>query len=117
MVFPAPTSIGHINEDSLNKQHAAALKAAGLERFVLYPLRHTCLTRWAEAGTDVFTLKKLAGQANISTTMRYVHMSDARAREAIEKAWEVRSGHKNGHALENRPKQEVEPARLRLISS
>jgi site-specific recombinase XerD len=54
---------------------------------------------------DVFTLKKLAGQANISTTMRYVHMSDARAREAIEKAWEVRSGHKNGHALENRPKQ------------
>jgi integrase len=40
-IFPAPTSTGHINEDSLNKQHAAALKAAGLERFVLYSLRHT----------------------------------------------------------------------------
>jgi hypothetical protein len=43
---------------------------------------------------DVFTLKKLAGQANISTTMRYVHMSDARAREAIEKAWRFGVGTK-----------------------
>jgi hypothetical protein len=39
-------------------------------------------------------LKKLAGHANISTTMRYVHMSDARAREAIEKAWRFGVGTK-----------------------
>jgi integrase len=93
-VFPAPTPTGHISDDSLKRQHAAAIKQAQIERFVIYSIRHTCLTRWAESGMDVFTLKKLAGHANIATTMRYVHMSDARAREAMEKVW---SGHKNGH--------------------
>jgi hypothetical protein len=44
---------------------------------------------------DVFTLK-LAGHANIATTVRYVHMNDAWAREAMEKAWEVDGGHKLG---------------------
>lgn len=115
-VFPAPTSTGHVNEDSLKKQHAAAVAAAGIERFVIYSIRHTCLTRWAESGMDVFTLKKLAGHANISTTMRYVHMSDARTREAIEKAWEARGGHKNGHNVETATQPKVEPQRLKLIS-
>lgn len=99
-IFPAPTNTGHINADSLKKQHDDAIKAAQIERFVIYSLRHTCLTRWAESGMDVFTLKKLAGHAQISTTMRYIHMSDARAREAVERAWEAQGRHKSGHRVE-----------------
>jgi integrase len=98
-VFPAPTKTGHINEDSLRKQHAAAVRAAGLEWFVLHSLRHTCLTRWADSGMNVYRLKKLAGHAQISTTMRYVHLSDARDREAMEKVWAAQSGHKTGHSV------------------
>jgi len=88
-IFPAPTKTGHINQDSLKGQHAAALQAAGVEPFVIYSLRHTCLTRWAESGMDAFTLKKLAGHADILTTTRYVHMSDATIRKAMEAAWAV----------------------------
>ena len=61
-IFPALTKTGHINADSVKGQHAAALKASTVEPFVIYSLRHTCLTRWAELpGMDPFTLKKLAG--------------------------------------------------------
>jgi integrase len=96
-VFSAPTKAGHANTSTLKKQHGAALRASGVDPFVIYSLRHTCLTRWAESGMDTFTLKKLAGHANIGTTMRYVHMTDARSREALSKVWKVQSGHKIGH--------------------
>jgi hypothetical protein len=46
---------------------------------------------------DIFTLKKLAGHANIATTMRYVHMNGQRTRLALEKVWAAHGGHKNGH--------------------
>lgn len=75
-IFPAPTKAGHIDSSSLKKQHAAAIKTAKLERFVLYMLRHTALTRWAEARMDLFTLKRLAGHASLATTQRYIHMND-----------------------------------------
>jgi integrase len=105
LIFPAPTKTGHIGSDSLKKQHAAALKTAKLERFVIYSLRHTCLTRWAESPEmDVFTLKKLAGHSRIETTMRYIHMNDARTRKTLEKVWEERGGHKSGHSAQNEEK-------------
>jgi integrase len=59
-IFPAQTKSGHIEKSSLRKQHATALKEATrllreqtgnknleFEKFDLYSLRHTCLTRWA----------------------------------------------------------------------
>jgi integrase len=112
-IFPALTAEGHINTDSLKKQHIAALEASGVETFRAYSLRHTCLTRWAESGMDVFTLKKLAGHANISTTERYVHMNDAKARSAMEKAWEVSGGHKSGHNAKSKAKR---PAALKAVA-
>jgi len=35
---------------------------------------------------DPFTLKKLAGHADLNTTMRYVHWNDEDVRAAMEKA-------------------------------
>jgi integrase len=104
-VFPAPMITGHINDDSLKKQHAAAIKSAELVPFVPYSLRHTCLTRWAESGMDTFTLKKLAGHANIATTMRYVHMNDDQARQSLQKVWDAQGGHKSGHTTETEVKE------------
>jgi integrase len=74
-IFPAPTATGHISEDSLKKMHQAAIKDAGLDPFVVYSIRHTCLTRWAESGMNPYELMRRAGHADLATTMRYVHMA------------------------------------------
>jgi integrase len=84
-IFPALTRSGHIESSTLKKRHQKALKLSGVPTFVLYDLRHTCLTRWAKV-MDPFTLKKLAGHKDLSTTMRYVHMNDADVRAAMEKS-------------------------------
>ena len=46
-IFPAPTRSGHVEASSIKKQHAAAVDE-GVHQFVLYTLRHTCLTRWGK---------------------------------------------------------------------
>jgi integrase len=88
-VFPAPTMTGHISEDSLKKQHAAAVKASGVDAFPPYTLRHTALTRWAQSGMDVWTLKRLAGHEDLKTTLRYIHMNSTDDRTAMEKVWKA----------------------------
>jgi integrase len=100
-LFPAPTRSGHIEPSSLAKQHAKALKTSGVTPFELYVLRHTCLTRWAK-WMDPFTFHRVAGHADMKTTMRYVHPSDADMDEAIMKAREVERGHTSGHTMESR---------------
>ncbi len=95
-VFPSATKSGHIETSTLKKQHQAALAECGVSPFVIYDCRHTCLTRWAKT-MDPFTLMKLAGHADLSTTMRYVHMNDDDVRAAIEKSGQAKSGHKIGH--------------------
>lgn len=90
-IFPASTKSGHIESFTLKKQHKAALTADEVAPFVLYDLRHTCLTRWAKV-LDPFTLKKLAGHTDLNTTMRYVHLNDEDVRAAMAK---VRGEHKS----------------------
>jgi integrase len=97
MGVSADTKSGHIEASSLKKQHAAAVKASKVPAFVLYTLRHTCITRWAKH-MDPFTLHKLAGHTDMNTTKRYVHPSDEDVLEAMER---VRSGHKFGHRPES----------------
>jgi integrase len=95
-LFPAKTKSGHIEPSSLRKQHAKALESSGVAPFELYVLRHTCLTRWAK-WMDPFTFHRVAGHADMKTTMRYVHPSDADMDEAITKAREVQTGHTSRH--------------------
>jgi integrase len=98
-LFRAETKSGHIEPSSLTKQHAKALKASGVAPFELYVLRHTCLTRWAK-WMDPFTFHRVAGHADMKTTMRYVHPSDADMDEAIVKAREAQSGHTSRHTAQ-----------------
>ena len=109
-VFPAPTETGHIDASSYKGQHEKALRRSGISPFVPYSLRHTCLTRWAMAGMDPFTLQYLAGHKNIATTMRYIHLARTDAQEKLreirqrmkEKA-EAQGGHSFGHSGELKP--------------
>lgn len=71
-VFPAPTKSGHAEPSTIKDHHAKAVKLSGVSQFVLYTLRHTCLTRWA-AHMDPYSLAYLAGHGRCVTTKRYVH--------------------------------------------
>jgi len=92
-VWPAPTKNGHINHDSLKKAHAKAVRIAGLRPFVVYSIRHTCLTRLGESGCDVWTLAQIAGHSSIVISARYVHPSGDSVLNALSRL----AGHKTGH--------------------
>ena len=95
-IFPAQTKTGHIDGSSIKKHHAAALKTSKVEPFVVYSLRHTCLTRWAESGLNPYELMRRAGHADLQTTMRYVHMASPGGNDATASA-EVPGTTKNPH--------------------
>ena len=102
-VFHAPTKAGHVNTSSYKKQHYKALKDSGVAQFVPYSLRHTCLTRWANAGMDPFNLQYLAGHKNIATTMRYIHLARIDAQDKLREIRQrmnqkAQGGHKIGHS-------------------
>jgi integrase len=100
-IFPAPTRSGHAEPSTIRDHHSKAIKIAELDPFVLYTLRHTCLTRWAEH-MDPYTLAYLAGHSHFATTKRYVHPEqetvlaamDRVAQRRIERA---KTRHKSGH--------------------
>ena len=75
------------------KRHSAIVKA-GLKSFEPYCLRHSALTRLAEAGCDAFTLARIAGHSSITITQRYCHPQA----DAIERAFgKLAGGHNSGH--------------------
>ena len=93
-VFPAATASGRLEGGSAKNYHARALatikKAAAekkidnpLKPFPPYTMRHTALTRLADAGCDAFTLARIAGHSSITITQRYCHPQA----DAIERAF------------------------------
>jgi site-specific recombinase XerD len=59
-------------------------RAAGVEGFSPHDLRRSCLTSMLENGVDVFTVQKLAGHADPSTTARYDRRGEAAKLEAAQ---------------------------------
>ena len=70
---------------SLCHQHAIVRRQMKLSsEFVIHSLRHTMLTRLGEAGTDSFTIKRIAGHSSVTVSERYVHPIP----EGLERAFE-----------------------------
>src|SRR5262245_1279860 len=91
-VLPRANESAHVDESTLRKQHGAAMKGSGVLPFVMYDFRHTRITRWAKV-LPLPVVQRLAGHTDISTTMRYVHVSDEDVRTAMTKEHEERTGH------------------------
>jgi integrase len=98
-VFQSKSECGHFEGSTAKGQHARALAASGVKPFEPYCLRHTALTRLAEAGCDAFTLARIAGHSSITITQRYCHPQA----DAIERAFSKLGGHNSGHSEESPP--------------
>ena len=106
-VFPAKrAAVGHIVDNTIYEPHTNAVKKVGLNprEFVLYALRHTCLTRWGNSGMDAWTLARLAGHSNIRQSMTYVHPSDQALHAATDRmTLDVQGGDVSGDNQKSLP--------------
>jgi len=93
-IFPAENRDGHVNRDTVKKSHAAAITKSQVLPFPPYALRHTALSELGEAGTDPFTIAKIAGHTSILTTQRYIHPS----KESVERAFRKRGVTEGSHS-------------------
>jgi integrase len=62
-----------------------ACKRAKLAGLHFHYLRHTAVTRLADASADPFTIAAILGHASIQMTARYSHATSVRTRGALEK--------------------------------
>ena len=57
---------------------------AGLEDVTLHDARHSYASVAMTQGETVVTIGKLLGHKNPATTLKYIHLDDAAAYEAVE---------------------------------
>lgn len=73
---------GHLQQ--LHTQHDVACRAAEVG-FVLYDLRHTFATRFAQNGGDLATLAAILGHSSLRIVQKYVHPTAEHQKEAMRK--------------------------------
>lgn len=62
------------------------VKRAGLrERITLHQFRHTCASDLLESGSNLAEVKRILGHRHISTTVRYLHITDPQKIEAVKR--------------------------------
>lgn len=67
----------------MQRWHLAREAAELDEECIPYVCRHTCATRLALGGMDVFRLMKWMGHSNIATTQRYIQLNPADLDEGV----------------------------------
>lgn len=77
-LFPGKTKQDQLNEGVLQHVARRACQRSGLKKKITpHTLRHCFATHLLEAGTDIKTIQMLLGHANLQTTVRYIHVSQA----------------------------------------
>ena len=73
---------------SPNKRMRELFQRAGVYKkgTVMHGLRHTLLSELLARGADLETVRDVAGHADVRTTGIYLHTTEQRKREAIERA-------------------------------
>ncbi len=85
-IFPNPRAAsGHLERIVMAFRRTVA--RAGLDPKVVTPhvMRHTAITRLAEAGADVKTIQEFSGHESLEMVMRYAHAQDRAIDRALDK--------------------------------
>jgi integrase len=95
-VFPGPGKSGHAvtiqhsHERAIHRANKTALaerlQKPAIEPFEFYCWRHTCGTRWAEAGMDKYTVARLMGHSSRRVAERYyIHVTELHVTSGFER--------------------------------
>jgi integrase len=95
-VFPGPgkgghiTTVQHAHERAIERANKAARERGQgkdvIEPFEFYCWRHTCGTRWAEAGLDKYTVARLMGHSSPRVAERYyIHVTEPHVTTGFER--------------------------------
>lgn len=79
---------------------AAGLPTTGNRRVTPHTLRHTYATWLIRSGTNLEAVRRLLGHADISTTQRYLHISDPELEETV---WDLEAEEQEQTTLDGQP--------------
>jgi integrase len=83
-VFPGEGRTGHIT--TAQQPHERAIRKARIKPFEFYCWRHTCGTRWAEAGLDPYSIASLMGHSSPRLAERYyIHVTQPHVSRNFER--------------------------------
>ena len=82
--FPASNGAGPLSAGTLDRFWRTLRKEAGLPDLRLHDLRHSFASFALRQGETVLTIGRLLGHRDPTTTLRYTHVADAHARDAVE---------------------------------
>ena len=76
----------HLSRQAVDKAFRRAVKKAGLENqgFSLYSARRGFITRLNEQGCDIKLIQRLTGHRSVSSLVRYIEVSEAQLKNAID---------------------------------
>jgi site-specific recombinase XerD len=74
-----------MSHSTLSDAFKEALERGGIEDFRVHDLRHSFASHLLMAGSDLPTVSRLMGHANIAMTMRYTHLSPRHEAESVAK--------------------------------
>ena len=76
-LFPGRGQSGHISRQAVDAACDAALARTKLKKNVsMHTMRHTFATELCRDGVDLRTIQILLGHSSITTTAKYLHVSD-----------------------------------------
>jgi site-specific recombinase XerD len=82
MIFDNHPVISH---KYLAREHAAAVRRAGLLDFRIHDLRHTFASWLVMQGVSIYVVKELLGHASITQTEIYAHLAPSQAHDAVQR--------------------------------